>query len=368
MVHEDIFPLCTYNLVYYTSHPLSFLSSISISTFKMNSIDLTPTDLFVHQDGRQLDVSSDEDETEKYLEQHRCYDILLSRKHVIKNIKFRVGLVSDILNLSSKAYLVPELQDDQSIHKWYQVYSTLDKRKHQWTSTLVARALCEFDMILRKNAKILPMDAEQFPAAVQYYAMFMEELETAVELEKNETRRIADKKVGKQKGYTRAQDSIDLSLLSIESLDNSLCASVHCRHRCLLPTGMSPVEMDDFNNNLKSQHRTALQKWNAASSSRRTKSRPKSLEGKMTSQELTCLCSRMNCLNSIDDTGCFICEQACKNAKLAGRDDRPYFDKNFNCTCPVCTCQCDVIYHRHDTSNLERQTQKEGEFSAENNN
>ena len=100
---------------------------------------------------------------------------------------------------------------------------------------MLATALCEFDMILRRNAKVIPMDMEEFPAPIQYYRMYMEELKTAVDLDKKELKK-ATEKIGKQKGFMRSQDNIDLSKLSIESFDVGLCSSAHCRHRCLLPT------------------------------------------------------------------------------------------------------------------------------------
>ena len=50
----------------------------------------------------------------------------------------------------------------------------------------LATALCEFDTILRRNTRVIPMDMEEFLAPIQYYRMCMEELETAVELDKKE--------------------------------------------------------------------------------------------------------------------------------------------------------------------------------------
>ena len=101
-----------------------------------------------------------------------------------------------------------------------------------------------------------------------------------------------------------------------------------------------------------------MMKWNASLSTRRLgKPRP----GKSLSQQLACLCCRMNCLDNIDGSGCFKCEQACKNSKAAGRDDYPYFDNNWNYTYPVCNCNCNVVYHRHGASKLAKQSRIEFE-------
>ena len=71
------------------------------------------------------------------------------------------------------------------------------------------------------------------------------------------------------------------------------------------------------------------------------------------------MCCRMNCLNSLDGTGCFVCETACKNAKASGREDRPFFDSNWDCTCKVCKYQCDCCYFCHDSVKLAKQSQRE---------
>ena len=73
----------------------------------------------------------------------------------------------------------------------------------------------------------------------------------------------------------------------------------------------------------------------------------------------------MNCLNRVDGTGCIYCEQACKNAIAAGRDDRPYFNDKFECECPVCNCHCDVIYMRHEATRLAKQTQNAREHMTD---
>ena len=226
----------------------------------MDDIVPPPTHLPAHD----LDILHDSanlDVVQKSLEEHKCYEILLTRKHVNKNMKFRITLVSDILKLSFRDYLSPELHDDIAVHSWHKVYSVVDKRKHKWSTTLLARALCEFDTILCNSKKFTPFELEQLPPAIQNYSRFMQEVDTAVDLEHNVSKRNAEKKVGVQKGFLRAQDGIDLSHSSIKSFDNSPCASAHCRHRCLLPTGMSPVEINDFNNKLKTDHKVAVQKW-----------------------------------------------------------------------------------------------------------
>ena len=55
------------------------------------------------------------------------------------------------------------------------------------------------------------------------------------------------------------------------------------------------------------------------------------------------------------------CEDACKNAKEAGRNDCPFYNTDFQYECPVCTCQCRVLFYRHDGKKLAVQSQKDRE-------
>ena len=156
------------------------------------------------------------------------------------------------------------------------------------------------------------MDLDDFSPSIQDFKLFIDNVKTAVELDKIERNKPSQKRIGVQKGGVRTQDTMDMTKLSISSFHNSECAPAHCRHQCLVKTGLSPIEINDYNEQLKIQHRHNLRKWLSTSSSRRS---AKPREGKMTSQEVTCLCCRMNCLNSLDGSGCFIWEQACRNAK-----------------------------------------------------
>ena len=154
------------------------------------------------------------------------------------------------------------------------------------------------------------------------------------------------------------QDKIDISTLTNNSFDTNNCASAHCCHHFCLCIGLSSTEIRKNNEDKRDGHREEMTKWHTASVSHRG---PKPKMPKMMSQQLACMCSRMHCLDRVDGKGCFVCELACKNAKSAGRDDRPYFDKNWNCTCPVCNCNCSVVYFCHNSCDLPKQTQKEVE-------
>ena len=123
--------------------------------------------------------SEGEKSNPKPTEEHLCYNILLTQKHVVRKKQYRIDLISDILALPAKDYLSAEVATNKTVTTWYQVYSSVNRRKSQWTVMMLARALCELDVILKKNAKVVPMDMGDFPPAIQYYHMYMDEIKLA---------------------------------------------------------------------------------------------------------------------------------------------------------------------------------------------
>ena len=137
------------------------------------------------------------------------------------------------------------------------------------------------------------------------------------------------------------------------SFDQSNCPS--CLHIYVLPIGKSLMDKHKHNTAVRKIHTEQMTVWNKHSSSRRV---PRPKAGIIYTQELACMCTRMHCLNRIDGAGCFRCKDACSNAIQAGRDDRPFFYTNFECTCIICTCQCSVLFFRHDGKKLAIQARK----------
>ena len=95
--------------------------------------------------------------------------------------------------------------------------------------------------------------------------------------------------------------------------------------------------------------------YNHRSRSRKGSTKPKM--GKCLSRKLACLCYRIHCLNRPDGVGCLKCEWACFEHKNI--EGRPYFDNNEDCTCPICLCQCSVVYHRNEEKKLAAQAKFE---------
>ena len=73
--------------------------------------------------------------------------------------------------------------------------------------------------------------------------------------------------------------------------------------------------------------------------------------------KLACLCMQMHCMNRPDVVGCLKCEWACFENK--DKTVRPYFDENQDCTCPICRCQCLVVYYCNKEKKLAAQAKFE---------
>ena len=125
------------------------------------------------------------------------------------------------------------------------MYGTIGQRKKKWSVSLIAHALYEFDTILSRNYQISPMDLDDFAPSIQQFTVFMEDVKTAAVLEQKEAKKSTQKKVGRQKGGIRNQDTIDITKLTISNLDRSSCTSTHCRHQCPLKTGLDAIEINE---------------------------------------------------------------------------------------------------------------------------
>ena len=59
--------------------------------------------------------------------------------------------------------------------------------------------------------------------------------------------------------------------------------------------------------------------------------------------------------------GSIKCAGACLSTVKSGRDDRLFYDSNFECRCPVYACSRHELFYRHETKNLAIQSRKEKE-------
>jgi len=147
----------------------------------------------------------------------------------------------------------------------------------------------------------------------------------------DETMHFSRSKVWHKKGQNRIQDNLDMTAITNKSFDVSNCA--YCQHRFIVPIAMQVGEITRHNTNVAKEHNAKMKKWvNTPVKKRRVKPRP----NKFISQQLACICTKMNCLDKINGSGCFKCEIACTNAIDQNSDVGPFFGTIFECTYKIC--------------------------------
>ena len=140
------------------------------------------------------------------------------------------------------------------------------------------------------------------------------------------------------------QDQMDASTFTREMLDRTNYQN--CKHNFVPPVGQSQMEVNLHNDIFKHIYCQKMTEWNQKTVSQ--KGGPKPKIGCSLSQRLDCLYTGMYFLNRLAGTGCLKCEWACTNFKNQEQSDRPYFNKNGVCICPIYQYQCSVLYHRSE--------------------
>ena len=108
-------------------------------------------------------------------------------------------------------------------------------------------------------------------------------------------------------------------------------------------SGKTVDEINIYNNKVRRDHQQLMLIWSGLSTTRRG-GKPKA--GALLTQQFACMYCRMHYLNHVNGCGCIQCKTLCENDVQSNRDDRPYFDKSFQCSCPVCKCPYSVRYYR----------------------
>ena len=166
--------------------------------------------------------------------------------HFNRNKQYRVGMINDLLKCHDRKleYFHESQILSPPVTNWFKLYGAFAKRPSQWTVIYVAEALCKFDLLMEESSSLEARVQEELPLAVQCAIIFMDKLKLASEITKNVPPRTTHGKVGKQKAGLRLQDSIVMHSLSDKSFENDHCASAHCKHRFLLPIGMTPQKIN----------------------------------------------------------------------------------------------------------------------------
>ena len=283
---------------------------------------------------------------------HPCYAVLNGgRRNQLRNMSYRIELVASFLRLNTSEYLPPIVCDDIIIKSWYLKYKAYMKFPRKWNRAIMAQALCEFDLFLHNVRRSTAMD--KVPVPISDFDTYMEDVKVVSEIAENEPLISKKGQIGKQPAGRSIQDSIDMSTITRGKLDFTSCAN--CKHNFVLPIGSPQIEINHHNDTIKQVYREKMYEYNHKSRSR--KGGPKPKMGRALSMKLACLCTRMHCMNRPDGVGCLKCEWACFENK--DKTVRPYFDENKDCTCPICRCQCSVVYFRNEEKKLAAQAKFE---------
>jgi len=163
----------------------------------------------------------------------------------------------------------------------------------------------------------------------------------------NEGLQSSNGKLGGQRNQCRIHDNIDLTELTNNSFDMENCG--YCQHPFVLPIGTPINEIVKYNSKIAKSHNEKMKVYQNTPVKKRGK---KPTADKAMSQHLACMCCKMACIDKTNGAGCFKCETACKKAIESGSNVRPFFDKNFQCTCEIYICECQVVYFRHEAKKL----------------
>ena len=166
---------------------------------------------------------------------HPCFTILQGRKKAVRNKAYKISLIQNILTVKKEDFLHESYAHDDFVTEWYRIYSAYVKNPSKFNNIILARAICHFDLIQRKNESIQAKNG--YPCEIAFFRGYMEEVRDALHVEAFAPSKIVKKKFTEHCGGVRVQDTIDLSSLTNSSFDANNCCSAHCRHRFCLPIG-----------------------------------------------------------------------------------------------------------------------------------
>jgi len=292
--------------------------------------------------------------------QHKCYEVLLTKRRANKNKQQRMDMMTNIINTRSESYIPPSMVFSTQFLHWHCKTTAFAEKPRAWSMEQLAETICDFDKILGQATNCFDSFNSKPEHVIQVFQQFMDAITKEAEIMKDELMHSSRAKIGKQKGQNRVQDNLDMTTITNESFDVSNCA--YCKHRFIVPIGLQVPEITRHNTKVSKDHCIKMRKWNNTPVKKRgVKPRPE----KSLTQQLACICTKMNCLDKVNGSGCFKCESACTNAIEQNSDIRPYFDANFECKCKICICECEVVYFRHEAKKLARQRQIDDEKNNE---
>ena len=135
---------------------------------------------------------SDKKHPPKY---HVCFNILMTRKKVVQNQKYRIKLIHDILSVKPQYYLNVSLAEDNIVKDWYKLYIN---HSSSWNNTNVAHGLCDFELILDKDRKMVAK-VGKYPPQIEQFRDYMNKVKEAAEMDRFTSSKVSNKKIGAKK-------------------------------------------------------------------------------------------------------------------------------------------------------------------------
>ena len=290
---------------------------------------------------------------------HPCYTVLNGgRRNLLKNMKFRIELLNSILAMAPGSYLPSNLCDESHVIRFFSTYKAYLKAPRKWNRAVMARAICEFDSIMKEAQTMVASSTASdvlLPPALREFYSYMDDVRSIAAIVENEPLSNKKGRFGAQSAGKRLQDCVNMKDLTRDKLDISNCAN--CKHNFVLPVGLEQNEINHHNDKVKIDYREAMYAYNHKSKSRKGDKKPKM--GRTMSMKLACLCTRMHCLNRNDGFGCLKCEWSCIESVKQGQTCRPYFDKDNDCKCSICKCHCSVVYYRNEEKKMAAQAKED---------
>ena len=87
--------------------------------------------------------------------EHPCFEILKGgRRGHLKNMHYRIELVTNILDSPPSTYLQQSYCSNPTVTLWYKKYSPYKKHPKKWNRSVMAAAICEFDILMENASKL----------------------------------------------------------------------------------------------------------------------------------------------------------------------------------------------------------------------
>ena len=98
-------------------------------------------------------------------------------------------------------YIPPHFTDDHLLKGWLNTYSAFDKNRSKWKLPLLARVICDFDIILTNRRADVAISKDSRPQEILTFEVYMDSARQVCHLSLWEKLRVRKCQIGKQKDW-----------------------------------------------------------------------------------------------------------------------------------------------------------------------